>query len=72
MTVTHCDRCGKIIDKDTLLMIGNPRQFIIPFTKYKILKSNPLTYETDTVVDLCPECQEKLDVWLKEGKSKED
>lgn len=70
MKVTYCDRCGKTIDK--ILTDGNPHQCIIPFTKYKILKSNPLTYEMDTAVDLCLECQEKLDEWLKECKSKED
>lgn len=69
MKITYCDRCGKIIDKDN----RNPHhQSIIPFFRYIILKSNPLTNEIDTSVDICLECQEKLDEWFKECKSKED
>lgn len=68
MKITYCDRCRKIIDK----VNRNPRQCIIPVNSYIILKSNPLTNEIDTAVDLCLECQEKLDEWIKECKSKED
>ena len=69
MKVIYCDRCGKIIDKEN----RNPyQQSIIPINRYIILKSNPLTYEIDIHVDLCPDCQEKLDEWIKECKAKED
>lgn len=69
MKVTYCDRCGKIIDK----VNRNPyQQYIIPVNSYIVLKQNPLTNEIDTHVDLCLECQEKLDEWIKECKSKED
>lgn len=53
-----CDRCEALYERNYELY---------RFKHYICLDNHPLT---DTVVDLCPRCQEELEKWLEERKEK--
>lgn len=61
-----CDRCGKLYDLSTedngSYGVGNVAKewgkLAEPFIDYKL--------------DLCPDCCNELDEWMKKGKAKED
>lgn len=56
MKVLICDRCKKMYDKN-----NNP--------KYKVNKISSTASRYPKVIDLCPECEESLAEWFKEGKN---
>lgn len=59
MTIKKCDRCGALYE------------FALPSKtelKYQLRKRYPDSPTSPKLVDLCPECQEKLKNWFEKGE----
>ena len=58
-----CDRCGKLYGSEMRTLTSKNYSVLKPHTiSYNV--GNPGTY-LNYVVDLCPVCQEQLELWMK-------
>ena len=65
MTIKTCDRCGK------MMCIPDEHTHTCILPRYKIFKkSNSVTFG-DIIIDLCRDCENDFDVWLKNVKEGE-
>ena len=64
-----CDRCGKLYESEMRTLTSKNYSVLKPHTiNYTI--GNPGTYLSH-VADLCPKCQEQLELWMNPFKNPE-
>lgn len=65
MLTRVCDICGRVIPKDDIVKVEDPKILMSKLNPYNI----GITCPRDNDWDLCPFCKEKLYSWVKEQKA---